>query len=222
MRTFIVVMLFLGSLAIPRLAHADEREPNQAEPRQPVRDQVDHDATKDEHDDVVDIGVLGGIGIPHPLAIEAVVRLRKTVMLGAEYGFLPKTTISSVDVRMWSAAADLRVFPFKGAFFVGVRGGYQSLSGATTLSAANLGSYTESVDVGTWFVNPRVGFLWVWKPFALGIDAGVQVPLSTTVSRSSLLAAASPATDAQITSWTNTMGRTVIPTLDLLRIGLVF
>jgi len=71
-------------------------------------------------------------------------------------------------------------------------------------------------------VNPRIGFLWVWKPFALGIDLGVQIPLSTTVSRSSLLAVASPTTDAEITKWTNTMGRTVIPTLDLLRIGVVF
>ena len=216
MRTLIVVTLFIASLVVPRLAHAEEPE------RQPKLEQTERDKTEREHDDAVDIGVLGGIGFPHPLAIEAIVRLRKTVLLGAEYGFLPKTTISSVDVRMWSAAADLRVFPFDGAFFVGVRGGYQSLTGETTLSAANLGSYTESAEVGTWFVNPRIGFLWVWKPLALGIDAGVQVPLSTTVSRSSLLAAASPATDAEITKWTNTMGRTVIPTLDLIRIGLVF
>ncbi len=218
MRTLIVVTLFIASLVVPRLAHADEPEPE----RQPQLEPTERDKTEREHEDAVDIGVLGGIGFPHPLAVEAIVRLRKTVLLGAEYGFLPKTTISSVDVSMWSAAADLRVFPFKGAFFVGVRGGYQSLTGETTLSAANLGSYTESAEVGTWFVNPRIGFLWVWKPLALGIDAGVQVPLSTTVSRSSLLAAASPATDAEITKWTNTMGRTVIPTLDLIRIGLVF
>ena len=62
----------------------------------------------------------------------------------------------------------------------------------------------------------------MWKPFALGIDAGVQIPLSTTVSRSSLLAALAPDTDAQITSTTNTLGRTVLPTLDLLRVGVVF
>jgi hypothetical protein len=218
MRTLIVVTLFLCSLALPRLARAQEAE--NAPP--PASAQVERDGTEREHDDNLDIGVLGGIGFPRPLAIEGVVRLRKTVLLGAEYGFLPKTTISSVDIRMWSAAADLRVFPFKGAFFIGARAGYQSLSGETTLSAANLGSYTESVDVGTWFVNPRIGFLWVWKPFALGIDLGVQIPLSTTVSRASLLAVASPTTDAEITKWTNTMGRTVIPTLDLLRIGVVF
>lgn len=218
MRTLLAVMLFLCSLALPRLARADEEASASAS----TSAQPERDTTEREHDGAVDIGVLGGIGFPRPLAIEGVVRLRDTVLLGAEYGFLPKTTISSVDVRMWSAAADLRVFPFKGAFFLGARAGYQSLSGETTLSAASLGSYTESVDVGTWFVNPRIGFLWVWKPLALGIDAGVQIPLSTTVSRSSLLAVASPSTDAQITQYTNLMGRTVIPTVDLLRIGLVF
>ncbi len=62
----------------------------------------------------------------------------------------------------------------------------------------------------------------MWKPFAIGLDAGLQVPISTTVSRSSLLASASPQTDAQITSATNMLGRSVLPTLDLLRVGLVF
>jgi hypothetical protein len=210
MRTLITVTLFLGSLAVPRLAGAAATKP------------VERDTTEREPEDTVNVGVLGGIGFPHPLAIEAVVGFKKTVMLGAEYGFMPTTTISSVDMRLWSAAADLRVFPFKGAFFIGLRGGYQSISAETTLSAANVGSYTESVDVGTWFVNPRIGFLWVWKPIALGIDVGVQVPISTTVSRSSLLAVAAPSVDATITSATNTLGRTVLPTVDLLRLGVVF
>jgi hypothetical protein len=210
MRTSIVVSLLLGALLVPAIADADEPK------------QVESDQKERDREDTVDIGVLGGIGFPRPLAIEPVLRLRKTVLLGAEYGFLPKTTISSVDVRMWSAAADVRLFPFEGAFFIGLRGGYQYLSGETTLSAANVGSYTESVEVDTWFVNPRIGFLWVWKPFALGIDAGVQIPISTTVSRASLLAAASPSTDAQITNVTNTLGRTWLPTIDLLRVGVVF
>jgi hypothetical protein len=223
MRTPIVVTLFLGTLALPSLALARADDPKPAEIQATRPNRAEREEKKPAQDaDLVDIGVLGGIGFPHPLAIEAVVGLHKTVMIGAEYSFLPKTTISSVDARMWSAAADLRVFPFHGAFFVGLRGGYQSITADTTLSAANIGSYTESVDVGTWFVNPRIGFLWIWKPFALGIDAGVQIPLSTTVSRSSLLALASPTTDAQITSATNTLGRTVIPTLDLIRIGVVF
>lgn len=213
--TILVVILLLASVVFPRAARAAEAEPDAPKA-------IERDVKETEPDDAVDVGVLGGVGFPRPLSIEAVVGLRKTLMLGAEYGFMPKTTISSVDVRMWSAAADLRFFPFRGAFFIGLRGGYQSVSAEATLSAANVGSYTESVDVGTWFVNPRVGFLWVWKPLALGVDVGVQIPLSTTVSRSSLLAAAAPEVDANVNRAIDALGRTVIPTVDLLRIGLVF
>lgn len=222
MRSILFVTLSLAALAFPEVARADDEprpEPRRAVPAEPERAKLE--AAKPDTD-TVDMGVLGGVGFPHPIAIEAVLGLKKTVMIGAEYGFMPTTTIASMSVKMWSAAADLRYFPFQGAFFIGLRGGYQSLSGSTTLSAESLGSYTESVEVGTWFANPRVGFLWVWKPFALGIDAGVQIPLSTTVSRCSLLAALSPDADARITSTTNTLGRTVLPTLDLLRLGVVF
>jgi hypothetical protein len=170
----------------------------------------------------VELGVLGGLGFPRPLAVEAVVRPRPAWLLGAEYGFLPTTTVASVSARVWAAAADARYFPFEGAFFIGLRAGYQSVSVESTLSAANVGSYTESVSMGTWFVNPRVGFLWVWRPFALGLDAGVQVPLTSTVTRSSLLAVASPELDARITDATDVLGRTVIPTIDLLRVGVLF
>jgi hypothetical protein len=184
-------------------------------------DENDPDRAGSKDDRAIDLGVLGGLGFPRPLAIEPVVGFGRTVMFGGEYSFLPTTTISSVDVRMWGAAGDVRVFPFRGAFFVGLRGGYQRISGEATVSASGVGSYTEAVEVGTWFVNPRVGFLWVWKPFAIGLDAGIQIPLSTTASRSSLLAVAAPEVDAQLSTATN-LGRTVLPTIDLLRIGLVF
>lgn len=209
-------------LSVSTPARADEpqarqgREPRQQEPRENL------DKPERGDDDALGVGVLGGIGFPRPLAIEAVVGLGKTVMLGAEYSFLPKTTISSVNARIWAAAADVRVFPFRGSFFIGLRGGFQQITADATLSAANVGSYTETMEVGTWFVNPRIGFLWVWKPFALGIDAGAQIPISTSVSRSSLLALADPQLDARITSATDSLGRTVIPTVDLLRVGLVF
>ena len=168
------------------------------------------------------VGAIAGVGFPRPLAIEGVFRYRKTVLVGAEYSFMPKTSIASVDARMWGAAADVRVFPFQGAFFVGMRGGYQSISAEATISAANVGSYTESAEVSTWFVNPRLGFMWVWKPLTLGIDAGVQIPITTTVTRSSLLAVAAPDVDARVTTATDLLGRTVLPTVDLLRVGLVF
>lgn len=210
------------ALALPSTAHAAEDD---EAPPAPVVDPGAPRETPSEprpSGDDVRVGVLGGVGFPRPLAIEGVVGLGRHVMVGAEYGFSPTITISSVKTNLWGAAADLRVFPFGGAFFLGLRGGYQSVSAETTLSAANVGSYTETASVGTWFLNPRVGFLWVAKPFAIGIDAGVQIPVSTTVSRSSLLALAAPEVDSQVTSYADLLGRTPLPTIDLLRVGLVF
>src|SRR5262245_36743172 len=103
MRTLLAVRVFLATLLLPAFCRAE------VETRA---------KTERTDDDTVDIGVLGGIGFPRPLSIEPVIVLDRTVMFGAEYSFLPKTTVSSVDVRMWAVAADLRVFPFRGAFFV--------------------------------------------------------------------------------------------------------
>jgi hypothetical protein len=217
MRALLAATVLSTSLLASGLARA-ERSDNPSKRDEPAeRDRAEAgDARR------IDIGVLGGIGFPRPLAIEPIVGFGRTVMLGGEYSFLPTTTIASVNVRMWGAAADIRLFPFRGAFFIGLRGGFQQISGDGTLTATGVGSYTESVTVGSWFVNPRVGFLWVWKPFAFGFDAGAQVPISTSVSRSSLLAVAAPEIDARISSATNMLGRSVLPTTDLLRVGLVF
>lgn len=183
---------------------------------------VERDQPTRGEDDGVEIGVLGGVGFPRPLAIEGVVGVNRVLMFGAEYSFLPKTTIASVDARLWAAAAGLRVFPFKGAFFVGLRGGFQHLGAEATISAANIGSYSEAVDVDTWFVNPRIGFLWRWKALAVGIDAGVQIPLGSSVTRSTSTTLTGLDVDARVTSAADALGRTVLPTIDLLRLGLVF
>lgn len=230
MRTFIVVTAFLAVLVIPRVACADDVAKNEhvsptddASASAVRRHEVD-DAEKksDEEKGGLDIGVLGGVGFPRPLAIEAVVGLNRFVMFGAEYGRLPKTTIGAVRTELWSAAGGVRLFPFKGAFFVGLRAGYQEIAAAVTLSAVDIGAYSESLTVGTWFVNPRVGFLWRLDPFAIGIDAGLQVPVSASSSRATSTSVAGLTLDARLTDTANALGRAMLPTVDLLRIGLVF
>ena len=173
------VALILFASLVAASARADEpmARPEAAPHDEPGRDA----AQRSDDDDTFRVGVLGGVGFPRPLALEGVVGFGRVVMVGAEYSFSPQVTVQSVKTRLWGASADLRVFPFRGAFFVGVRGGCQSLTAETTLSAASVGSFAETIDVGTWFVNPRIGFLWTWKPFALGVDARVQIPVSTTV-----------------------------------------
>jgi hypothetical protein len=169
------------------------------------------------HRSSVDVGVLTGVGFPRPLAIEAVVKFDRLVLFGAEYSALPQLSVSGVQTSLWAVAGDVRIFPMRNAFFVGLRAGRQHLGelgsltvGSTTLTA------TQTAD--TTFVNPRIGFLWQWQAFALGMDAGVQIPVSTSTS-STLPPGVTP--PSSVTSITNALSQQAIPTVDLLRIGVV-
>ena len=115
----------------------------------------------------LNVGVIAGIGFPRPLAIEGVLGFGSHVMIGAEYGFMPTVTVGTVETRLWAVSADLRVFPFGGAFYLGLRGGYQSLFASASLSASGIGSYSESAEISSMFVNPRFGFLWRLDPIVL-------------------------------------------------------
>lgn len=167
------------------------------------------------------IGVIGGVGFPRPFAIEGMVKIDRVVGLGLEYAFLPQTTVFGVRAKMSSFSADLRVFPFRGAFFVGMRTGYQKLSAETTISAAGF-SVDESAVASTWFVNPRIGFLWTWgSGFTLGIDAGVHVPINPTLE-STIPSGFATSVDRSIQTAANTFGNATTPTIDLLRVGFLF
>jgi len=180
------------------------------------------ESTPDERTDhvhVARVGVLGGLGFPRPLAIEGLVGIANTVAVGAEYSFLPNTTINGVDTTFWALAADARIFPFGGGFFIGARAGHQHLDGMTTVTVAPFGSATGALAVDTWFLNPRVGFLWMWHSgLALGIDAGVQLPLASTTTTT---LPAGLTIDPRVTRVADTLGRSAIPTIDLLRLGIV-
>jgi hypothetical protein len=163
------------------------------------------------------VGVLGGIGFPRPLAIEALAVFSGLVAVGVEYGALPAITVDGVNAGLWSVAADLRVFPFQGAFYLGLRAGRQHARATTSIAAGSFGDATEILDLDSWFLNPRAGFLWTTRDgLSFGVEAGVQFPLSPGVSSSlplSLYPSAQHTIDA--------LGSSVIPTVDLLRIGLL-
>ena len=178
-------------------------------------------AEEEDDKEAFRIGVIGGVGFPRPFAIEGMVKIDRVVGLGLEYAFLPQTNVFGVRAKMSSFSADLRVFPFRGAFFVGMRTGYQRLSAETTVTAAGF-SVDESAVASTWFVNPRIGFLWTWgSGFTLGIDAGVHVPISPKLE-TTIPAGFATSLDRSIQTTANTFGNATTPTLDLLRIGFLF
>jgi len=172
------------------------------------------------------VGALAGLGLPRPLTFEALIGVDRRLAIGAEYSFLPRSTIGGVDTSLWAIAGDARIFLFGGPFFMGFRGGHQQLGGSMTATVGTFGTVTESMTVDTWFINPRIGLLWMWdSSFALGIEAGLQIPVSW--ESSSTMPAGLP-NDARVKDAADklagaldTLGTSVLPSIDLLRIGFV-
>ena len=204
----LVVSASVAALAWRTSAHASPR------------DTPTHQARKTEQaEDPFKVGALAGVGFPHPFSIEGLVKLGGYVALGADYGLLPTVSVSGVDTRMWSLEGDLRVFPFRSVLFLGMRAGFQRVDASSTLSVPLLGTVTESAELDAWVINPRVGILWT-SPFALavGMDAGVQIPLATSLSTT----IPAPYSAALAQSYPIRALGGVLPTIDLLRIGLMF
>ncbi|HEY1694386.1 MAG TPA: hypothetical protein VGG39_19590 [Polyangiaceae bacterium] len=189
----------------------------------PAEATVGTDAPADEkptrrRDDSVHVGVLGGVGFPRPLGVEAILQLDGLVLFGAEYSALPTVDVSGVNTSLWAVAGDIRVFPARSGFFVGLRAGRQHLAEQGSIAVTGVGTFSAGQTADTTFVNPRMGFLWTWRPFALGIDAGVQIPVSTTAASTVPAQIQLP---AAVTEATHLLSQQVLPTIDLLRIGVV-
>jgi hypothetical protein len=188
-------------------------------PREDDRAPPEHEEDGSRRVDHVRIGVLGGVGFPRPLAIEGLVKVERLVVLGLEYSALPTMTISGAQVSFWAAAADVRFFPGRGNFFIGLRAGRQHLGGKGVLTVDPYGSVLESVSIATTFLNPRIGFLWTWEPgVTLGIDLGVQLPIAKKIE--STLPSGYPATD-EVMRVAHAFGGTALPTVDLIRLGVL-
>lgn len=166
----------------------------------------------------VNVGVLGGVGFPRPLAVEGVLQLDRLVLFGVEYSALPTITVDGVQASAWAIAGDARVFPWKGGFFVGLRAGRQHLGEYASATISGVGTLSASQAVDTTFINPRIGFLWNWNHLALGLDAGVQIPVSSTFSTTLPPGITPP---SGVNEVTHAFGQGVLPTVDLLRIGLM-
>jgi hypothetical protein len=223
------------AVAIGHSAHAADRvyPPAQAAPVSP-------DSPATSAGSGPRLGALAGVGFPRPLAVEGLVLLGDKIALGVELAALPpigvaggtslgtmpalirgqpatQVSMDSVRVDLWSVAADCRWFPFGGAFYVGLRAGRQHVEGMTTIHMTHLGATPETLAVDEWFVNPGVGLL--WKPrggLAFGMEAGLQIPLAPRLSSTLPLAL-----DPVVRSKAYQLGGSVIPTVDLVRLGMV-
>jgi hypothetical protein len=159
-------------------------------------------------------------GFPAPISAEALVRMDHVVAIGVEYGTLPTLTVSGVEVRYHAIAGDARIFPFSGAFFFGVRAGVQHVDASTTVSVGGYGNVSGSMSADTYFINPRLGFLWSHSSgICLGVDIGLQIPLNHN-SETTVPKGITP--PSELTGAINTLGNSVLPTVSLLQLGMMF
>jgi hypothetical protein len=105
------------------------------------------------------------------------VELRTLGYLGAsfDYGFIPKITVSDVQMEWDQWQLGLRVYPFKGAFYVGGVYGHYGFTGVATGPSAGSGTVT----VNSQYIGPQLGWRWVMPSgFFTGIDLAWGFPLT--------------------------------------------
>ena len=127
------------------------------------------------------VGATAGIGLPTPFSGQALVKYKNLIGVNAEYGFLPEIKVPiSEDLRVKASSleASFRLYPFRGSFFLGCGFGSQKISASATVSEMNVRA-PVSAETTTTFLSPRIGFLHRFDfGLSLGMDVGVQVPLS--------------------------------------------
>ena len=76
---------------------------------------------------------------------------------------------------------------------------------------------TENLTYESWFINPRLGFLWTSRSgVTFGFDAGVQVPINGVVNSAIPLSLV-----PSVQSTVSNLAQSALPTVDLLRIGML-
>lgn len=182
----------------------------------------DASARAERNDAPVRIGALLGVGFPRPLAATVLVAPTSRTAFGGELSFSPAITLAPVTIQAWGVAADARVFPFRGAFFVGVRGGFQRLTMTATMNVPTRGAVSVEAVAETAFVNPRAGFMWRTESgLTFGVDAGVELPVHPTLR--ALWPVETPdGVKRSVTRVADALGNAPTPSVDLLRVGMLF
>jgi hypothetical protein len=176
------------------------------------------------------IGVIGGPSAPRPLDGEVYVRAFGFLMAGFSYSDFPAfiadpllslaglnngTTTFRLD-KFSAMEGEIRLFPFAGELFVGSSFGRQTFN-ATVTQQTGTGTATGTLAVGTTYATPRIGYLWTLGPIVLGMDAGVQLKLSSD-PQISLPSGAPPEMQSQAQKAVDIVGNGPLPSFHL-RLG---
>ena len=139
-------------------------------------------------------GVLGpvrtgptvGFGAPDGVRVGAFAKWQGLLAGGGAFSYLPSMEIPGTGATVVRASGEAfaRVHPFRGAFFLGVAGGYAQTKG--TMSETQVAfRQTQRVETNAYasavYVAPHLGFQWMLPlHVTVGFDLGVEIPVATT------------------------------------------
>jgi len=202
------------------------------------------------------IGPMLGVGLPNLLSFGVLLIFERYFGAGINFGLIPTVRLSyygQATLAYHEYDAFLRAFPFAGGFFVGMGVGYETVSGTfhgqmDTSAYSNLVPpgyqipnplvYASSGHVRTLILTPQLGYLYTSDiGFSLGLDVGVQVPVTSSQIAFNGQLTMPPNTPKQLVDDVNsqlrypadtrvrntlqTIGRTPLPTLNV-RVGWLF
>lgn len=180
----------------------------------------------------VRLGPSIGVGAPEALQVGALVTYAKVVGVSFAWGTLPKVTVpgtGGATVTRSSLEADLRGYPFRGPFFVGLGVGHARTRGSMD---AEVRAYKTSIPasasarIETTYLSPKLGVLFVTRSgFAIGADGGVEIPVSGSepeLTQSSLGLTTPVQSDNQLVGVARRIAKSPLPFLNVLRVAYMF
>lgn len=174
------------------------------------------------------LGPTVGAGAPDGIRLGVLAKWRGIVSAGGAFSLVPEMRLPSVDARMARVSGEgfARVHPFRGAFFLGVAGGYAQTK-ATMSEQMTVAGQVQHVDTrahaSSVYVAPHLGFQWMLPMgLTMGFDAGLEIPVAGKAPR--LEASSNGVTvpvndDGSIASTTRFVASMPVPVVHLLEIG---
>jgi hypothetical protein len=198
------------------------------------------DKEDEEETDHFKIGPVIGVGIPSVLSIGGTLKLTRFLGGGANIGLIPTVQLSYYgDATLSYQHYDIygRLYPMGGGFFLQGGAGYATVDGTLSKQFAQMGyscTYQSTGSVRTLMLTALLGYFYTTSiGFSIGADAGAQIPIAPSqvkfeskmdpcdVPQQLIDIVAKPyidQTDASVRDTLESIGRTIIPTVNL-RLG---
>ncbi len=127
-----------------------------------------------------------GFGAPDGVRVGAFAKWEGLLAGGAAFSYLPSMEIPGTGAAVVRASGEAfaRVHPFRGAFFLGLAGGYAQTRGTMAETQVAF-RQSQRVEINAYasavYVAPHLGFQWMLPlHLTVGFDVGVEIPVATT------------------------------------------